>query len=246
MDSGIYAACAGLMARTQQLDTVASNLANSSSAGFHGQKNVFGTVLAEATRHGRLSTLNQVTNSYGVLSGTTMDGSQGTMTRTGNALDLALEGPGYFKVKTSAGIAYTRNGSFRVSSSGQLTTAAGDPVLGQSGPITLPPGSPTISGDGTISSSGAVVAKLQIVDFPQGTPPTMQGNGYYAASTSLEQSAKGTGVRQGSLESSNVSPMDGVVELVSAQRATETMRRVLTMIDTEMDKTAAQDLPRVS
>ncbi len=246
MDSGLYAACAGLMARSQQLDTVASNLANSSSAGFHAQKNVFGTVLAEAARHGRLSALNQVTNSYGVLSGVQLDQTQGTMTNTGNPLDLALEGPGYFKVQTTNGTVYTRNGGFQVSSLGKLTTSSGDAVLGQSGPITLPPGVPAISADGTISSGGAVVGKLQIVQFPSGTVPTTQGGSYYAAPASLEQAVSGTGVRQGSLESSNVSPIDGVVELVTAQRNTETMRRVLTMIDTEMDKTAAQDLPRVS
>ena len=246
MDSALYAACAGLMARSQQLDTVASNLANSSSVGFHGQKNVFGTVLAEASRHGRLSTLNQVTNSYGVLTGTKLDQTQGTMSTTGNPLDVALEGPGFFKVQTANGIAYTRNGSFQVSSSGQLTTATGDLVLGQSGPITLPSGTPSISSNGTISSAGAVVAKLQIVGFPESTVPTTQGNGYYNASASLEEPMDSTSVRQGSLENSNVSAIDGVVELVTAQRATETMRRVLTMIDTEMDKTAAQDLPRVS
>ncbi len=246
MDSGLYAACAGLMARSQQLDTVASNLANSSTAGFHGQKNIFGTVLAEAQRHGRLSALNQVTNSYGILSGTRLDQAQGTLTTTGNPLDVALEGPGYFKVQTASGVAYTRNGSFQVSSTGKLTTAQGDLVLGQSGPITLPPGPPAISSDGTLSSAGAVVGKLQIVTFPPSTIPQTQGSSYLTAPGGQEQPATGTGVRQGSLESANVSPIDGVVELVTAQRATETMRHVLTMLDSEMDKTAAQDLPRVS
>ena len=246
MDSGLYAACAGLMARSQQLDTIASNLANSSSAGFHGQKSVFGTVLAEATRHGRLSALNQATNSYGILTGTQVVEAQGTMTRTGNALDVALEGPGYIKVQTATGIAYTRNGSFQVSSTGKLTTAFGDAVLGSSGPITLPPGAPSISSDGTISSNGAIVGKLAVVRFPPSTIPATQGSTYYTAPASEEQPATGTGVRQGSLENSNVSPIDGVVELVTAQRSTETMRHVLTMIDSEMDKTAAQDLPRVS
>ena len=246
MDSGLYAACAGLMARSQQLDTIASNLANSSSAGFHGQKNIFGTVLAEAARHGSLSALNQITNSYGILSGTKLDEAQGTMTRTGNPLDLALEGSGYFKVQTANGVAYTRNGSFQVSSTGKLTTAQGDAVLGQSGPITLPPGIPVISSDGTISSGGAIVGKLQVVRFPETTVPVTQGSSYYTAPAAQEQPASGTGVRQGSIESSNVSPIDGVIELVTAQRATETMRHVLTMLDSEMDKTAAQDLPRVS
>ncbi len=246
MDSGLYAACAGLMARTEQLDTVASNLANSSSAGFRGQKNVFGTVLAQASHHGRFSALNQATNSYGVLSGTALDQTQGTLTTTGNSLDVALEGPGYFKVQTANGVAYTRNGSFRLSSSGQLSTASGDAVLGVNGPLSLPNGAATISADGTISSSGAIVGKLKVVNFPPETVPVSQGDAYYAAPVDQEQPVPTTAVRQGSLESSNVSPVSGVVELINAQRAAETMRRVLSMLDSEMDKTAAQDLPRVS
>ncbi len=247
MDSGIYAACAGLVARTQQLDTVAANLANSSTAGFHGQKMAFGSVLAQAARSGTLSPLNQVTNSYGVLSGTRLDDTQGTLTHTGNPLDVALEGPGYLKVQTAKGVVYTRNGSLQLSSNRQLTTALGDPILGQSGPITLPPGAPTISSDGTISSAGAIVGKLQVVTFPAGTVPASQGTGYYTIpSSAQEQSANNTGLLQGSLESSNTSSIDGVVDLVTAQRATETMRHVLSMLDAEMDKTAVQDLPRVS
>lgn len=248
MDSGLYAACAGLMARSQQLDTVAANLANSSTTGFHGQKDVFSTVLAEATRHGRYSALNQATNSYGVLSGTRVDQAQGSMTRTGNPLDLALEGPGFLKVKTATGTAYTRNGSLQVSSKGVLTTASGDPVLGTGDtPITLPSGVPSISSDGTISVNGAVAGKLQAVSFSTTTNLQSRGNGYYdAPAGTVAEPASGTGIRQGSIESSNVSSIDGVVELITAQRATETMRKVLSMIDGEMDKTAAGDLPRVS
>ena len=245
MDSGLYAACAGLMARSQQLDTIASNLANSSSAGFHGQKNVFGTVLAEASGHARLSALNQVTNAYGVLTGTTMNDTQGTITHTGNSLDVALEGPGFFKIQTARGVSYTRNGSFQVASSGLLVTSTGDPVLSESGPINLPPGIPSISGDGTISIAGTVAGKLKIVDFPTADRPVTEGNTYYKASESLEQGAGNTTIRQGSLESSNVNATEAVVELITAQRATETMRRVLSMIDSEMDKTAVQDLPRI-
>ena len=246
MDSGLYAACAGLMARTQQLDTIASNLANASSAGFRGQKNIFGTVLAEASHHGSLSALNQVTNSYGILSGTQLDQAQGAITHTGNPLDMALEGPGYFKVQTATGAAYTRNGSFQVSSTGQLTTANGDAVLGQSGPINIPQGAVAISPDGTISLSGAIVGKIAVVDFKPPATPSSRGNGYYSADASQEQAVPGTTVRQAALEGSNVSPVDGVVELITAQRSAESMRHVLSMLDSEMDKTAVQDLPRVS
>ena len=234
------------MARTQQLDTIASNLANASSVGFRGQKNVFGTVLAEAVHHGTLSLLNQATNSYGILSGTQLDEGQGAITPTGNPLDVALEGPGYFKIQTSNGVAYTRNGSFQISSGGQLTTSMGDPVLGEAGPINVARGNVTISPDGTLSSGGAITGKLAIVTFQPSASPVSRGNGYYSAPPDAGQPTHTTSVRQGSLESSNSSTVDGVVELISAQRSAEAMRHVLSMLDSEMDKTAAQDLPRVN
>ena len=245
MDSGLYAACAGLVARTEALDTIASNVANSSSAGYRGQQNVFGTVLAAARNH-RLSAVNQVTNSYGVLSGTRLDETQGALTRTGNDLDAAIQGPAYFKVQTATGVAYTRNGAFQVSTKGQLTTATGDAVLGANGPIHVPNGKVAISGDGTLSVDGTISGKLKLVNFAPGTEMLSHGASYYTAPASAESSAKGATVEQGALEGSNVSPIDGMVALISAQRSAESMRHVLSMIDIDMDKTAAQDLPRVS
>ena len=244
MDSGLYAACAGLMARTQQLDTIASNMANTTTAGFQGQRNVFGSVLAQAGHRDLLSAMNQVTNSYGVLSGTELDQSQGAMTKTGNPLDLALEGSGYLKVQTATGIAYTRGGNLQLSSTGQLETPLGDAVLGETGPMILGKGPLTISADGTVSVSGATAGRLKVVSFPSSSHILSRGSGYYSAPADQEQASE-TKVRQGSLESSNVSPVTGVVELITAQRSAETMRHVLSMLDSEMDKTAAQDLPRI-
>lgn len=244
MDSGLYAACAGLVSRTQALDTIASNVANSSSAGFRGEHNVFGTVLASAQHH-RLSAVNKMVNSYGVLSNSQLDETAGTMTRTGNDLDLAIEGSAYFKVQTKTGVAYTRNGAFQVSTTGQLTTASGDAVMGESGPIQLPHGKLAVSPDGTLSVDGAVAGKLKLATFAPRSL-TSHGTGYYAAPASAEQPATDAAVRQGSLESSNVSPVEGMVQLISAQRAAESMRHVLSMLDSEMDKTAATDLARVS
>ena len=245
MNSGLYAAGTALTARTQALDTIASNVANSSSNGFRGQGNVFGAVLA-AARHHRLSSINQVTNTYGILSGTHLNESQGSLTRTGNDLDLAIQGNGYFKIATANGVSYTRNGSFQVSSAGRLTTATGDPVLGVDGPLQLPKGKLAISGSGMVSIDGALAGKLALVSFPAGTRLTSRGGSDYGALAGAEQPASDASIEQGALESSNVSPVDGMVELISAQRAAESMRHVLSMIDADMNKTAVQDLPRVS
>ncbi len=245
MNSGFYAACTALVARTQALDTIASNVANSSSNGFRAQQNVFGTMLASAHNH-RLSPINQVTNTYGILSGTHLDDTQGALSRTGNDLDVAIQGAGYFKVSSGNGLVYTRNGSFQVSSTGQLTTSTGDLVLGDAGPLNVAKGKLAISSDGTLSVDGAIAGKLSLVTFAPGTNLTSRGGSNYTAPANAEQPATDLSVQQGALENSNVNPVEGMVQLISAQRAAESMRHILSMLDADMNKTAVQDLPRVS
>lgn len=245
MDSGYYAACTALVSRTQELDTIANNLANASTVGFRAEQNVFSSVLADAGNT-TSSPLNQAINNYGILSGTTLDVSQGALQKTGNDLDMAIQGPGYFVVQTANGPMYTRNGSFQVSARGQLVTANGDAVMGDKGVITMAPGPVSISADGTISSNGAVTGKLRVVEFPPSTQLTSMGNTYYSAPANTAAAATKSDVRQGVLESSNVNPVAGMVELITAQRSAEMMQRALSMFNSEIDKTATQDLPKVS
>jgi len=166
--------------------------------------------------------------------------------RTGNDLDFAIEGSGYFAVQTASGTAYTRGGNFRVSPQGQWVTAAGDPVQGENGPISIVGEPVSVSTDGTISVNGAISGRLKMVEFAPNTAIQSAGGTYCTAPAGSAIAATKTEVRQGMLESSNVNPVTSVVELITAQREVETMRRVLTMFSTELDKTAAQDLPRVS
>jgi flagellar basal-body rod protein FlgF/flagellar basal-body rod protein FlgG len=246
MDSGFYAACTALVSRTQALDTIANNLANASTVGYRNQQNIFSSVLEQAGG-ATGGAVNQAINNYGMLSGTTLDETQGTLQKTGNDLDVAIQGPGFFSVKTAAGEMYTRNGSLQVSSKGQLVTAAGDPVLGEKGPISLPPGSVSISTDGTISSNGAVVGQLKVVEFPAGTELSSEGQNYYSAPpNTTAKAATNSTVQQGMLEGSNVNPVSSMVELISAQRSAEMMQRAVSMFNNEIDKTATQDLPKIS
>jgi flagellar basal-body rod protein FlgF/flagellar basal-body rod protein FlgG len=247
MNSGYYAACTALMARTEALETIANNLANVSTAGFRASHNVFSSLLA-TTGNSPLSVLNQDANDYGVLSGTQLDTSQGPLVKTNNDLDLAMEGPGYFAVQTAAGTVYTRGGNFRVSPVGQLITDAGDPVLGDNNrPITIIGAHVSISADGTISTNGAISGRLKMVEFaPTVSMKTAGGNYYNAPAGAATVPAQKSRVHQGTLESSNVNPVTSVVELITAQREVETMRHVLTMINGELDKTAAQELPRTN
>jgi flagellar basal-body rod protein FlgF/flagellar basal-body rod protein FlgG len=244
MDSGYYAASTALIARTQALDTIANNLANASTVGFRAEHNVFRSVLAGAGGSAG-SSLNQAINDYGTLSGTSLDLSQGALQKTGNDLDLAIEGPGFFQVQTSRGQMYTRNGSFQVSAQGQLITSAGDAVIGDQGVITMLPGPVAISADGTISSNGAVAGKLKLVQFPAGTAIASAGNNYYSAPPNTATAAPDSLVQQGVLESSNVNPVSSMVELIGAQRSAEMMQRALSMFNSELDKTATVDLPKI-
>ena len=244
MESGYYAACTALVARTQALDTIANNLANASTVGFRAEHNVFSSVLAAAAGQPQ-SMLNQAINRFGVLSGTTVDQSQGALQKTGNELDLGIEGSGYFVVQTADGPMYTRNGAFQVSSHNQLVTASGDAVMGDSGVITMLPGPVSISADGTISSNGAVAGKLRMVDFPPDTELKSVGNAYYSAPAKTATPSTDSSVRQGMLESSNVNPIEGMVELVTAQRTAEMMEHALSIYNSEIDKTATQELPKV-
>jgi flagellar basal-body rod protein FlgF len=244
MDSGYYAAATAMVARTQVLDTIANNLANASTVGFRGERMVFSSLMADAgVSNG--TALNQAINRYGVLGEVDLDQSQGALQKTGNDLDVAIQGPGYFVVDTPNGTAYTRNGSFQVSGKGELVTPTGDTVMGEGGAITMPPGHVSISADGTISVNGAVTGKIKVVEFPASTKITSLGNVYYSAPDDQAQEATQSDVRQGMLESSNVNPILGMVELVNAQRSAEMMQRALAMFNTEIDKTATQDLPKV-
>ncbi|HUB29851.1 MAG TPA: flagellar basal-body rod protein FlgF [Terracidiphilus sp.] len=244
MDSGYYSACTGLVTRTQALDTIANNLANASTVGFRAQHNLFSSVLANAGGLSQ-SPLDQAINNYGILSGTSLDQSQGALQKTGNELDLGIEGPGYFVVQTANGPMYTRNGSFQVSAKGQLVTSTGDAVMGDKGVIVMPPGPVSISPDGSISQNGAVSGKLRVVEFPAGTELASVGNSYYSAPPNTAKAAANSDIRQGTLESSNVNPISSMVELITAQRSAEMMQRALSMFNSEIDKTATQDLPKV-
>ena len=244
MDSGYYAACAGLAAQTQALELVANNLANLGTAGYRGQQATFRSLLAG---NGAVAgnPLNAAVNDFGVLGGSRVDRASGSLTATGNPLDMAVAGAGFFAVQSANGIVYTRNGGFHATPTGRLVTSQGDAVLGEQGAITLPNGAVAVSADGTVSVDGAVVAKLRLAEFAPNTTLQALGNASYQVPEGSELPAASSSVRQGMLEASNVSPVEGVVELIAIQRNAEMMQRALTVFDSQFNQTAVQDLPKV-
>jgi flagellar basal-body rod protein FlgF/flagellar basal-body rod protein FlgG len=242
MDSGYYAACAGLGAQAQALELVANNMANLSTTGYRGQRATFRSLLAS---NRSANPLNAVLNEFGVLGGSRVDMASGSLTATGNPFDLAVAGKGFFVIQSHRGTLYTRNGAFQRTPEGRLVTAEGDPVLGEQGAITLPNGLVAVSADGTLSVDGAVVAKLRLAEFAPTTILTATGNALYSAGDGSALPPASSAVRQGMLEASNVSPIEGVVELITVQRNAEMMQRALTLLDSQLNQTAAQDLARV-
>jgi flagellar basal-body rod protein FlgF/flagellar basal-body rod protein FlgG len=244
MNSGYYAACAGLQSQARALELIAGNVANLNTTGYRGQQPSFRSLLL-TSETGSGDPLNSAINDFNVLESGRTDLSAGSLERTGNQLDLGIEGAGFFAIQTKAGVRYTRNGNFQVSPNGQLTTSSGDLVLGEQGAITLPSGTISISADGTISTSGAVAGRLKVVEFAANTELEAVGDSYYSAPDGLTRPATGSSIRQGMLESSNVNSVSAVVDLITVQRRAEMLERAMSVFHSNFNHIAASDLPRV-
>jgi len=224
MSSGIWAAASGAIGHLENLDVTANNLANASTTGFQGDRAVFRQVLAAKEQAGAATDYRQ----YTVLGSRSPDRTPGASITTGRSLDAAIDGDGYFAVQTTQGERYTRDGAFRVVG-GQLTTAGGQLVLdeGQS-PIAIPEGETDVSigGDGTVYAGGESVGQLALFHFAN--PDIMEREGttlFRAPAASAE--AITPSLATGSLESSNVSVVKSMTDLVTATRSFDAMQRVI-------------------
>ena len=244
MSSGLYAAGAGLLARSQALDVAAGNLANAGTAGYRAERDEFRSVLLgpEALD----SQLDATLNNFGVLGGSRLDLGQGALTPTGNPLDLGVEGDGFFAIQTKQSVRYTRDGQFERAQDGTLATEAGEPVLdAKQQPIRIPAGEIGVGVDGAVSVNGAVAGKIALFSFGSGDALTAEGGNRYAAAAGA-QAAAGTGaIREGALEASNQNVVEGSLQLVLMQRQAEMMQKAVSMFSNDLDKTASEDLPRV-
>ena len=245
MDSGYYAAMSGLLARTQALDTAAANLANAQTPGYRAEREYFRSALLGPDAVD--SQLGQTVNNYGLLGGDRLSMGQGALQQTGNALDLAVEGQGFFQVQTANGLRYTRDGSFHRSQTGTLVTAKGEPVLSATGQaIPVPPGEVSVGADGVLSVAGGAVATVGVFTFPASVQLTAEGaNRYVAPQGATPALSKDAAVHQGAIEGANEDAIQGTMDLIVMQRQAEMMQKALTVFHTEFNKFAAEDLPRV-
>jgi flagellar basal-body rod protein FlgF/flagellar basal-body rod protein FlgG len=251
MDSGIYAAYTGLLARTQALDTASNNLANAGTAGFRAQRDYFSAVIAGGVDQNpeTASQVGQSVNGFGVLGGNRLDFGQGELKATGNPLDLGLEGQGFFAVQSPQGIRYTRDGAFQRSSGGVLQTSEGESVLDiNQKTITIPTGSVYVSPDGSVSvattAGNVIVAKVGVFDFLDKSALAAEGSNRFSANSATPNAATAS-IAQGSIEGANENEVQGTMQLVLVQRQAEMMQKALNVFNNDFDKTATEDLPRV-
>ena len=193
------------------------------------------------------SQLGATVNNYGLLGGDRLSMAQGALEPTGNPLDLAIEGQGFFMVQTPNGPRYTRDGGFHRAQSGQLVTQAGEPVLSAVGqPILIPPGEVTVGADGAVSVAGGVVAQVGVFRFLPGPSLLRRARTVtWRRQGARPLPATDASIHQGALEAANQDVVEGSLDLVMMQRQAEMMQRALTVFHTEFNKFATEDLPKI-
>jgi len=229
----------------ETLDMLANDLANASTAGYKGDREFYGLYVSSGALDpfgspGSAATLPVIERSW-------TDFSQGTLVTTGNPLDLAISGRGFFAVNGPAGPLYTRNGGFQLSSTGVVTTMEGYPLrLVGGAPLQTTSSSPLeVNKDGTVIQDGAVLGQLEIVDFKDLADLSKQGAGYFTSRGSITPAAaSGFELRQGRLESSNVASAEGAVRLVNVIRQSEMLQKAI-WLATDMNRRSVEEVARV-
>jgi flagellar basal-body rod protein FlgF len=228
MQAAAYIALSSQMALHRQMDVVANNLANSSTPAFKAERMLFSEFLNRGSASQPLSFVQDL--------GTVRDTKQGPITRTGNSLDLALQGDGYLKVETPLGIRYTRNGHFQLDGTGQVVTAQGYPVLGDGDrPLTVPTDASdiTVTRDGTVSTAQGEAGRIDVVRFDNERDLVPASGGFYVTEAQ-PVAATGTVVLQGMIEESNVEP---IVEMTRMMNIAHNFSFAKDLGDSENDRT---------
>ncbi|MGH9612551.1 MAG: flagellar basal-body rod protein FlgF [Bryobacteraceae bacterium] len=244
MDALTSAAASGMRARMESLEMLGNNIANASSSGFKADREFYGLYVSPEAADSQSGT---ATTELPVMERQWTDFSQGSLTPTGNPLNVALTGEGFFTVSSSNAVLYTRDGDFRLDPSGQLETQQGYAVLDSSGkPVHLNPAKPSdVSPDGTIRQDGQVAAKLGVVRFTDANALAKRGGLYFQANAQLKPEASSARVEQGALESANVPPAEVAVRLVGVMRQFEMLQRALSL-GNDMNRQAIEEVAKVS
>lgn len=239
MESTLIVALSRQMTARDQVEVIANNIANVNTSAYKGERTVFNEFLTD----GR----GQDVVSFPRYTGLRREMQEGAISATGNSLDVALRGNGFFTIDTAAGLRYSRDGHFSLNAQGQLVTSRGQIVLSDADqPIVMPEGSGnvTISRDGTISAGEQQVARLKVVNFENAQRLERTGDGLYATDAPTVP-ATGTEILQGSLESSNVQPILEITRMIDASRVYQSAQKIINSEDERMRK-AIEKLAKVA
>jgi flagellar basal-body rod protein FlgF len=223
----------------ESLELLANNVANASNGGYKADREFYG-LYAAAENDGH-ATMPLIERPW-------IDFAQGLIHPTGNPLDVAISGRGFFAVNGPNGPLYTRNGSFRLGPDGRLVTSEGYSVRGAGGgPVVLQPGrSIYITPDGAIRQDGAAAGALEIVQLVGTEGLIKQGNNYFRLTDPSVQPAAASGatVEQGKLEASNTGSAESAVRLVTVMRQFEMLQRAVSL-GGEMNRAAIDQVAKV-
>jgi flagellar basal-body rod protein FlgF len=231
MDNTLYVGLSRQAVLQRALDIAANNIANQDTVGFKVEELTVGQDPISPPRSAsNLSPVNYVLDT-----GVARDFGEGELTETGNPLDVALSGPGFFTLQTANGPRYTRDGRFTLDAQGQIVDRQGEPVLGTSGaPIVVDPqkGQVMIGKDGTVSQGAngqsTQIGKLGVVQFANLSALSKQGaNQYSETSGQAAVPVTNATIVQGMVEKSNVNPVKEVTSLIEISRAYDRMQDIL-------------------
>jgi len=230
MIDGIELAASGLDAYANVQEVIARNLANANTVGFKKNTISFKSILTEIDG---VETSSLQTN-YGV------DQSNGNLTYTGNNLDIAIDGSGFFTLETDNGMRYTRNGQFQLSGNGEIITDTGSKLLGKSGPIIIPSDGREIVIDnkGVVKADGKDVGELIITNFTDLNKLVPTGDSTFTAPFNIinENGDVKFRVAQGYLERSNVNVVMEMVDMITNMRSYEASNNVIKTFSDLMER----------
>jgi flagellar basal-body rod protein FlgF len=238
MSGSQYIALSGLRARVDDLDRLASDIANIGTVGYKSQREA--RAAAERDPFGKaLQTAIDTTHG-----GRRLDTTAGALATTGQPLDLAIDGGGFFVVETPAGNRYTRDGHFTIGKDRTLVTRDGSPVQGTSGAITIGDGEVRVDDDGTVWAGTAKAGQIAVVDFPDRGALVREQGALLRADGQTATPVDQPVMRSGSLEQSNVSMADRIAELTTVSRGFEALQRAISLMMNDVDGKAIDHLGR--
>lgn len=253
MIRGLYIAASATISETKRIDVITNNIANANTSGFKKDTMItesFPEVLMKrigATDYRDIIAKAPIANKIGYIgkmnNGVRVDEvftnfEQGPISVSGNPLDLALQGPGFFSIETPEGERYTRSGEFTLDSEGYITTKEGYKVQGQNGPIQVGGKNIIINEDGQVFSDGNEIDTLKLVDFNDYKLLKKEGEALYLDTSDDAgnmKEAEGL-ILQGSVEASNVNSVKMMVEMITMLRSYEANQKVIKTFDELLSK----------